>query len=81
MDDEFKYFMLGFTMIVAVPILLVSVTRRLAYIGSPQDIYFTTLNKVTECRKAYWAKYPEKATGETLDQICGKLPNISQEAK
>jgi hypothetical protein len=73
--------MIGLTIIGALSISAISVCRGLAYIGSPQDIYFTTLNKITNCREAYWAKYPEKATGETLDQICGKIPNISQETK
>jgi hypothetical protein len=43
-----------------------------AYIGSPQDQYFTTLKTVMECRKA---TKPQKV--EELDVICGKIPQVS----
>ena len=43
-----------------------------AYIGSPQNQYFTTLKTVMECRKA-----TNSQKVEDLDVICGKIPQIS----
>lgn len=42
------------------------------YTTSPQNLYFTTLKTVMECRKE---TKPQKV--EDLDVICGKIPQIS----
>ena len=46
--------------------------RFLTYIGSPPDQYFTTLDKVMECRDTNSQKVEE------LDAICGKIPQVSE---
>ena len=72
MSDESKDFLGLFLGMVSVGMLVVFGFRFLSYIGSPEDQYFTTLDKVMECRDTNSQKVEE------LDAICGKIPQVSE---
>jgi hypothetical protein len=61
-----------FIAVLFAPIILFGGLGYAVYIGSPQNLYFTTLKTVMECRKA---TKPQKV--EELDVICGKIPQVS----
>ena len=79
MNDDDKNAIIGISSGICVGMLMFLTMRYIAYVGSPQDIYFTTLNKVMDCRRAQ--SVVKTASPEILDQICGKIPNISDYVK
>ena len=72
MSDESKDFLGLFLGLASVGMLMVFGFRFLSYIGSSEDQYFTTLDKVMECRDTNSQKVEE------LDAICGKIPQVSE---
>ena len=71
MYDESADFLAVLAGMALTVMLMIFGLRFLTYIGSPQDQYFRTLDKVTECRDTNSQKV------EKLDVICGKIPQVS----
>jgi hypothetical protein len=79
MDDFDKSAINSIGFMLGVMVLVLASLRYLAYVGSPEDLYFGTLNRVMDCRRAQ--SVSRTASPEILDQICGKIPNISEFVK